>query len=553
MNKKNGYYFLITILFIALIIRLIGINKFFFADEAGWASITEHIIYNFFTFLPGYGIFPHPPIGPLIYIIFSSIFGDSTWVFRLVPIIFGMGSIILTYLIAKKIYNEKIALISAAIMTFSFWHVLASLQVDIDGSILTFFIIAYFYCLISYESDNNKKWMYLSAIFLGLAFLTKYPSIFLPVTTLIYFLIKTRDVKKTFKFLFPIFTLGFLIFLIYPIYSFIVNPDIFMASIKWGLTNSVHTIKFRVLFYLIFWTTPLLIAPFIWSFFESDKRDKLLKIFVIVAIIGYIFFLGATKGPFERYLMIIIPFISILTAKLLSEIKFNKKNLIIGSLFFILSFSVLLIINFSEVRYLKHDTGLYINEAINLKWDFNFPYTGSSGPEFWINFLSSWIIVLSGLAFLLFIFFKIIKNSKLATYALIIFFSLSLSFNLFLINEYLFSTTHPDMDVVNKEILNFNIKEKYNTSISVSYFQQGLSYYLDNSTYGSMLFFSDENFNKINKTILKNDSTVLMVEFPGIDKNSISWLYLEKNCNLSKIFKFKNKEMAYLFYCDKNP
>ncbi|TSC88446.1 MAG: glycosyl transferase [Microgenomates group bacterium Gr01-1014_16] len=123
---------LYLILFLGLILRVVWLDKFpagFTADEAGQGYDAYSILKtgrdSWGQFLPlfprGFGDFK-PPLYMYTAIPTIAIFGLNEFAVRLPTAIIGTLSILILYLLAKELFPEKIALISAFLLTISPWH-----------------------------------------------------------------------------------------------------------------------------------------------------------------------------------------------------------------------------------------------------------------------------------------------------------------------------------------------------------------------------------------------------------------------------------------------
>ena len=133
---------------------------------------------------------------------------------RLVVIIFSLGTLHLTYLIAKKLFNGKTGIFAALFLSFSTVHYMMS-TTGLADMVAAFFLLLSFYSLLKYYFRSNAlkgmKYFYLSAFFLGLAMaakLTVVPGIF--CFSIIYFLKEKKWNMAIIKRLF----LGFLFILL---------------------------------------------------------------------------------------------------------------------------------------------------------------------------------------------------------------------------------------------------------------------------------------------------------------------------------------------------
>ena len=78
----------------------------------------------------------------------------------------------------------------------------------------------------------------------------------------------------------------------------------------------------------LLWTTPLIIIPFLVSLFRIKREDYLFVNWAIFIFIVNIFIVK--WGDYTRYSMILLPAVFILAAKVLSGIKFNLREILIG-------------------------------------------------------------------------------------------------------------------------------------------------------------------------------------------------------------------------------
>ena len=121
------------------------------------------------------------------------IFGINEFAARFFPALFGILGIFMTYIFARKIYDAKTGLFSAAILGTSFEYWLISKTVITDITLFLFFnaVLVFFY--LAY-TGKNKNYYYLCYLFAGLAVLTKGPiGILLPGLIITVFICCRRD------------------------------------------------------------------------------------------------------------------------------------------------------------------------------------------------------------------------------------------------------------------------------------------------------------------------------------------------------------------------
>jgi len=126
--------------------------------------------------------------------IFYNLFGINLFGARFLALFFGyILSIPLIFLIAKKLYNSKIAIVSAFIFTFSPLYL--KVIIGIPDEAMVFFSLLSIYFFIKTIKDN-KKFIMLSTIFLGIAISLK-PIALLLIASYIPFLIYLSFKNKT--------------------------------------------------------------------------------------------------------------------------------------------------------------------------------------------------------------------------------------------------------------------------------------------------------------------------------------------------------------------
>jgi hypothetical protein len=128
-----------------------------------------------------------PPLGYYIDAAAFRVFGLSLDVGVAVVTCFGLGCVLLVYLIGKAWYGKTSGLLAAALFAVIPWQVAFSRSLLIDAQCLFFSLL--FLLLGFYAIRKDSLWLFmLSGVFLGVAFLTKFYAIFmlLPLA-LVYF------------------------------------------------------------------------------------------------------------------------------------------------------------------------------------------------------------------------------------------------------------------------------------------------------------------------------------------------------------------------------
>ena len=140
----------------------------------------------------------HCPLWFYLTDIAMRIFGVTMFSTRFLSLFYGTLSILVVYLISSKIFDKRIGLISAFLLSISFYTIRYTL-IEMDLSALFFLILAIYLFIISLEKN---KFPYLAAVCIGLASLIKTLSLFFVPAFLIGFFIfnhRKENIKKNIK------------------------------------------------------------------------------------------------------------------------------------------------------------------------------------------------------------------------------------------------------------------------------------------------------------------------------------------------------------------
>ncbi|MBE0480550.1 MAG: glycosyltransferase family 39 protein [Dehalococcoidia bacterium] len=122
----------------------------------------------------------HPPLSKLIIAGSISLFGDSPFGWRFAGIFFATALIPLIYLFARRMFNsQRAGLFAAALLALDFMHFTMGRMATGETFIL-FFVVAMFYFFYRYYQNpaGNAKYLFLSLVFFGLGFATKWVTMY---------------------------------------------------------------------------------------------------------------------------------------------------------------------------------------------------------------------------------------------------------------------------------------------------------------------------------------------------------------------------------------
>jgi 4-amino-4-deoxy-L-arabinose transferase-like glycosyltransferase len=312
---------LAVVLLVALALRLPGMGLVPYYDEASFISGTQ----NFLAGDPGrpYTDFiPHPPLSMVLYGASFLAFGASAYAARLVPLLAGMATIIVSYLLARDLYGRRAAILAAALMSLAFYHVWSSLLVDIDGGILALFAVLSLFSYNRLSTGGGRRWALLLGVSLGLAALTKYTAVLLAPAILAADAAGHR--LRNWKPLAAALLLAAAMAAAFPLYCLATSQaGVFLSTISHSNSYvslaspaAVAVSAAKAVFFGFQYMTPML--PLLAALAVLRKRDEWRGVLVIPAL-AFLFFYSfvLTGGSKSRYLSILVPPVAILAGSAL--------------------------------------------------------------------------------------------------------------------------------------------------------------------------------------------------------------------------------------------
>ena len=159
-------FLLLFIIISGILLRLPNLNESLWYDETfstfNTLSSLKALVY--------FGVFDvHPPFYSVLMFIWIGLFGDSEISVRILPMIFGISSIVLIYVLACRTTNEKIALLAAFLLSFSPVHIWYSQEARSYSALIFFLLFAVIAKLILNDAAARPVWffIYSAAVFAG--------------------------------------------------------------------------------------------------------------------------------------------------------------------------------------------------------------------------------------------------------------------------------------------------------------------------------------------------------------------------------------------------
>jgi hypothetical protein len=205
---------IILILFFAALIRCYEITLPYCKSwEIAFQEIIakNHLIYGFgqthfvsvISVVDGQNIYHlgHQPLLQILIAISYFFFGIHEWSARIVPILSSLGTIILIYAIAYRVWDQRTALSAAFFAAFMPMSAYFGRVVNFEPLVLFFILLFAWACLMRSET-NNKKYFVLAVIAIILGGLTDWPFfLILPFFVIISLITRERIRETLFLFI----------------------------------------------------------------------------------------------------------------------------------------------------------------------------------------------------------------------------------------------------------------------------------------------------------------------------------------------------------------
>jgi len=406
MNKIN--FLLIAVIVISITIRLwiswlpvpVLLEKIMVDDTFYGLSISKNIAYGIGMSFDGND--PSNGFQPLWLFVIAPFFwliNDLNIVTNLIltfASIVDIFTIILVYKFTKELFDEKIALLSAAFFGLNPLIIFQTLS-GLDVVLSTFFVILSLYIYLKVKNNLNLKNKLFLGLVLGLSILARMDNILLFAAISIYILLSNKS-KVTIKNFILISLTAFLVVFPWLLWSFITFGSIMPSSgtARYSLNHGVgpffdYNLKssfdliienvyrsFGIIFHLLgvvnfnlnslYALIPLFLSIVLLFSFKRENMKKL-GVFILYAIFLFIFYGFYFLGVQIRYFTPFIPaFLILLVLGLQSMSSKISKN---KNIFYIISLALLAIIIINGAQqwndgYFKWQTPLY-QDALWLK------------------------------------------------------------------------------------------------------------------------------------------------------------------------------------------
>jgi len=298
------------------------------------------------------GSFDNPPFFVYTLSFLSKFTGINLIAFRLFTIFCTLVTAFVIYLIGTTIKDKKTGLISSALYAFFPMNIVFSkiLQIEMFGIMLM--TLSFYFAILG---TKNRKWFFLSGLFLGFTAFTKIPFalIFFPI-----FFYMTHK-KTELKFFVIIIVETILVVLPWTVYVLITKPSFLSASPSsknfFGLgTMHAKGAPYQTIMIVLALLVFVSLIIFFWKKKPKSGEEKALAIFTIVFSLFFV-----VLPNHEYYLLpIFVPLLLFLGVIYSKKVKKIKTILV---LFLIISIIFLAVKPLYDVNW--QEAGDYIKES----------------------------------------------------------------------------------------------------------------------------------------------------------------------------------------------
>ncbi len=240
---------------------------------------------------------------------------------RFLTVVFSIGTIYLTYLFAKKLFDKKTGLLSALFLSLSWQHVLSSHYATTDIAAVFFTLLTAFFAWDIYTKNDLKSYI-ISGFFCGLSIATKYYG---GIVFLAIILFGWKN-KKHIGFSFLAVITGFFVgcpftFIDYAgfLSRFFDRLDLIIGLGKTVPFSSILNYPKILIDGLGYSLFLLSFAGFVYLILNRTKQHLFLFIITLILLL----FFGTWQSLQGRYILALYPFFAIISATVITKIK-NK-------------------------------------------------------------------------------------------------------------------------------------------------------------------------------------------------------------------------------------
>lgn len=390
---KRELVAIIALLCVFIVIRLPGLSLPYHQDEWKNAEMVR-------THVAG-ALSAHPPLMELIYRWSGDIVGADN--LRLMPLAFGIVSAWLLYVVMRRRAGVAAALYTVGLYAVSTYAVLASLMLDMDGTILPTFFLAAVYAYDQFRDSTSVRssygWLFVLALALIVGFLTKLSFVLVLGALILDYLFEVRH-RLTRRLLIRA-ALGALGCMSLGVIA-IASAHIFIPSfdVSQTILHALSYVRVEGRGYLqiliqtvkaLFYLSPLLLVPLVLISRDSLTRNRIFVAYLGLGAFFYLVLFDFSQGALDKYLMYTIIPLAAIVGTILSQALhgLTVRTFVPGIILGTAGAALLVALNFLAPSVVPlYPKTAWIHAVAGGNWNILFPFTGGNGPTgFYVSFL----------------------------------------------------------------------------------------------------------------------------------------------------------------------
>lgn len=218
---------------------------------------------------------PHPPLYFIVSVFFLKLFGASILALRIESLIFSTLTVVLVYLIAARLFDERHGLIAglfyAVYPPLVFWNRTAMIN-----NLLILLYCVSMYAYLRFTQEGSRRFLYFSSLFAGLCIVTGLVGV--PcVLALIYLTFRYHR-----HYLFHVIIICSIPALVFIAYELYVMPEFFIKEVFFQSTRFNLSVKPLIALGVLYWLWPHVKGPvYVWY-------DSIREPLTLVPPVGYL-------------------------------------------------------------------------------------------------------------------------------------------------------------------------------------------------------------------------------------------------------------------------
>jgi 4-amino-4-deoxy-L-arabinose transferase-like glycosyltransferase len=182
ISYEKKFIFLFILIILYRIYILLHFNYGLYFDEAYYWYWSNHL---------SWGYYSKPPMIAFIIKIFTFFFGNSIYVLKSIPLILHSLTAVIVFLIAKEIFDSKIAFFAGLYYLTMPLISFLSFSISTDAPLLFFWSLTMYSFIKALKNDRLIYWL-LTGFFAGMGLLSKYTMIFFLFSFIVYIVVNKK-------------------------------------------------------------------------------------------------------------------------------------------------------------------------------------------------------------------------------------------------------------------------------------------------------------------------------------------------------------------------